>query len=242
MLHKKLAKQEIQPGTRFGKWTVLSPGENNLFYKCQCDCGKIRSVNVKNLKSGRSKSCGTCCRINDASIIGNKYGHLTALERSDRYYLHKNTGYKEYLIKCQCDCGNITYIAKTPLTHNRVQSCGCIQKKEAAKRTDERMIGKKYGKLTIIGRAENRYYESCGIVPVWLCKCECGNTTKATGYNLKSGSVKSCGCAKRKWTQEEEDLVMNSDMTNKEIANKINKTVSSVYAKRCYLKKKAQFA
>lgn len=54
------------------------------------------------------------------------------------------------------------------------------------------LTGKKFNKLTV----EKRLNNSLGGVPIWLCKCECGNYTKVRGSNLKNGAVKSCGCLK----------------------------------------------
>jgi len=50
--------------------------------------------------------------------------------------------------------------------------------------------GKKYGKLTVIRRAEN----APGGIARWECLCECGKTTIVRGGNLSCGAVKSCGC------------------------------------------------
>ena len=52
------------------------------------------------------------------------------------------------------------------------------------------ITGKKFNKLTVVRRIGN----TKGGVPVWRCKCECGNYTDVRGSNLKNGSVKSCGC------------------------------------------------
>jgi len=32
---------------------------------------------------------------------------------------------------------------------------------------------------------------------MWLCECDCGQTKRVTGYCLRSGRSKSCGCLKR---------------------------------------------
>lgn len=54
------------------------------------------------------------------------------------------------------------------------------------------MIGKKYGRLTIIHETRDKrnfiYY---------LCKCECGNEIEVYRSNLLSGKTKSCGCYKK---------------------------------------------
>jgi len=58
------------------------------------------------------------------------------------------------------------------------------------KRFDE--IGKKYGKLTVIERAENYKNGSAQ----WYCICDCGNINKikVRASSLRSGHTKSCGC------------------------------------------------
>lgn len=54
------------------------------------------------------------------------------------------------------------------------------------------LIGKKFGKLTVIGRAENSTQRKA----MWVCKCDCGKVKKkpTSTYDLKSGKVRSCGC------------------------------------------------
>lgn len=50
-------------GKRFGRWLVQRRGkrattENEVFWRCVCDCGEIREVADRSLLRGRSKSCG----------------------------------------------------------------------------------------------------------------------------------------------------------------------------------------
>ena len=52
------------------------------------------------------------------------------------------------------------------------------------------LTGQKFGKLTVIERAENA---KSGRVR-WLCKCDCGGVTISQSNDLKSGRAKSCGC------------------------------------------------
>ena len=54
------------------------------------------------------------------------------------------------------------------------------------------MIGKKFGKLTVIKKTSATKNGSI----VWECECACGKTRLATSRELNSGSVKSCGCLK----------------------------------------------
>lgn len=51
------------------------------------------------------------------------------------------------------------------------------------------LTGNKYGRLTVIKRAEN-----VGKLTAWECVCECGNSVKVIGGHLKNGHTKSCGC------------------------------------------------
>ena len=49
-------------GQRFGRWVVLGEATDKIDHRetwlCSCDCGTVRNVLAKSLKSGRSKSCG----------------------------------------------------------------------------------------------------------------------------------------------------------------------------------------
>ena len=51
------------------------------------------------------------------------------------------------------------------------------------------MTGQKYGKLTVIGPAEN-----LGKRTAWRCRCECGRETIVSTNRLRSGHTISCGC------------------------------------------------
>ena len=53
------------------------------------------------------------------------------------------------------------------------------------------LVGKKYGRLTVIERGET---DKRGQV-FWMCHCVCGTEkVKVRGSNLRSGMTKSCGC------------------------------------------------
>jgi hypothetical protein len=55
------------------------------------------------------------------------------------------------------------------------------------------LLGCHFGRLTVIGYAgKDKENHS-----KWLCRCECGNSTAATGYNLEAGKILSCGCLRR---------------------------------------------
>jgi hypothetical protein len=54
--------------------------------------------------------------------------------------------------------------------------------------------GNRYGKLTVVSRAENK-----GTKARWLCQCDCGNEHVIIGTDLRSGHTGSCGCGKATW-------------------------------------------
>ena len=61
-------------GQRFGRLTVLEFDHRaknyHKYYKCLCDCGKVKVINSNNLKRGLAKSCG--CLQRDITILRNK--------------------------------------------------------------------------------------------------------------------------------------------------------------------------
>lgn len=54
------------------------------------------------------------------------------------------------------------------------------------------ITGKKFGKLTVLGRDYS--YKSPKHTK-WICKCECGNTKSIFRDALMQGRTKSCGCS-----------------------------------------------
>lgn len=52
------------------------------------------------------------------------------------------------------------------------------------------LTGQKFGRLTVIERAENNQNNKV----MWRCKCDCGNESLVIGSRLYTGKTKSCGC------------------------------------------------
>lgn len=53
------------------------------------------------------------------------------------------------------------------------------------------LTGQKFGKLTVIERANN-----IGKETAWKCLCDCGNYSIVQSGALKNGKISSCGCSK----------------------------------------------
>lgn len=56
------------------------------------------------------------------------------------------------------------------------------------------LTGKRFGQLTVLKRAENNILPSGLKEPMWLCQCDCGETSVVRGAFLRTGHTKSCGC------------------------------------------------
>ena len=103
---------------------------NKLYWLCRCKCGTEKWVYGGNLRNGTTKSCG--CYKNDILIQNNikrqtldltnkQFGKLIAIELTD-----KRSADGRVIWKCQCECGNITYIDSHSLQEGKTKSCGCL--------------------------------------------------------------------------------------------------------------------
>nr|DAH21853.1 MAG TPA: PROTEIN/DNA Complex catalytic motif, Helix-turn-helix DNA [Caudoviricetes sp.] len=63
------------------------------------------------------------------------------------------------------------------------------------------LTGQKFGRLTVIERCE-RPKGRKSKEAFWLCKCDCGNESTLSGYELRSGNTKSCGCYHKERTSQ----------------------------------------
>ena len=55
------------------------------------------------------------------------------------------------------------------------------------------LTGQRFGRLTVIERAENYYTSGGNSKVMWQCHCDCGNDPKVSAGDLRKGT-KSCGC------------------------------------------------
>lgn len=107
-------------GQRFGRLVVIEQIAPYR-YRCLCDCGNYVELPRCNLLSGHVKSCG--CLVRE-DLTGKRFGMLTVLEFAESR--RGNDGEKERFWKCQCDCGNITYVSTNSLKGGNTKSCGCL--------------------------------------------------------------------------------------------------------------------
>ena len=111
-------------------------------------------------------------------LQGEKFGKLTVVERV------QNDKHKNAIWKCQCDCGNYSFVSTNDLRRGHITSCGCNLSRKYDK-VD--LSGTKFGRLIPIKKCD-------GNGNVWLCRCECGKEVKISANKLINGGKKSCGC------------------------------------------------
>lgn len=114
------------------------------------------------------------------NISGIKFGRLLAISPCGK------TKQGGYIWECKCDCGKEHKISSSLLVHGGIKSCGCLEK-ETNKLISR--VGEKFGKLTIIAKADGHRKK-------WVVRCECGVEKIVRYGNLKNGCTKSCGCWK----------------------------------------------
>lgn len=115
-------------------------------------------------------------------MTGQKFGRLTVL-----YKAPSTGGQAEWI--CQCSCGNITKVKGGHLRNGTIQSCGCYNKEQTSKSRTVDILGRRFGKLTVI-----KYLGSKNGRAMWRCRCDCGNEIDTYSSYLQTGDTKSCGC------------------------------------------------
>ena len=127
-------------------------------------------------------------------LTGQRFDKLTVIEKAPSKNRHT-------MWRCKCDCGTILDVSGEFLKRkcSSIRDCGCSKKREKQikiKQKEEKknyLIGKKFGKLTVIKRLNKS--NSSGVF--WLCQCDCGKTKEVPTNLLTSNRTQSCGCLKK---------------------------------------------
>ena len=109
---------------------------------------------------------------------------MVVVERMEDYISPKGKYKTKW--KCRCDCGNEVGVTSSAI-HRGQQSCGCDKYKRIREKRLIDLIGKRFGKLTLLQNVSSTK---------WECKCDCGNITVVDGSTLRCERTKSCGCLK----------------------------------------------
>lgn len=81
-----------ETNNRYGKLLVIGLSEKTTpkerIWDCLCDCGNYRTLRGSELRSGKITCCVECNKKNvqryKEEEIGNKYGKLTIISKSDK--------------------------------------------------------------------------------------------------------------------------------------------------------------
>lgn len=101
---------------------------NASYYKCQCKCGKYKTVRITAITSGEVKSCGCLKKeqekknlvhgYNLIDLTGKTFGLLTVLYKDQQQH-------DEAFWVCQCRCGKQITTRSSSLRNGNTISCGC---------------------------------------------------------------------------------------------------------------------
>ena len=124
-------------------------------------------------------------------LTGRKFGMITVIRRDvGNDYITPSTGRKSARWICRCDCGTLRSVPVQQLRSGHTWNCGCQSKNKF-----KDLTGQKFGKLTVIERAEDYISPKNGREVQWRCKCDCGRECIVRGHSLRNGHTTSCGCA-----------------------------------------------
>lgn len=217
-------------GEKYGRLLVIEEAERKngkRAFLCQCDCGNQKIINMNDLRSGKTQSCG-CLRkekladglkkfhekeenkikINRGIDLTNQvFGYLTVLELDKEATLqHRTKTNKKLYWKCKCKCGKNVSVEGTSLRNGNTKSCGCLQKEKAK----ENII--KIQPQGALSRRKDLTNQKFGLLTainineeetkkqkrvMWNCVCDCGNKKIVYAETLVSEGTQSCGCLKK---------------------------------------------
>ena len=188
---RKPKYKPIEIGDVYGELTVVAedfkreqvdidkfPNKKHFkYYKCLCSCGKETTVQMYQLLTGRTRSCGHLKKeltgAKPKDLTGQKFGHLTALYIDDTK--HYGNGKHVYWI-CKCNlCGNYKSIRSSDLLSGKIVDCGCGKWERLSNSRTIDLSNQRFGHLTVLERDLSQIKIGGGKEAYWLCKCDlCG--------------------------------------------------------------------
>lgn len=197
-------------GKTFGYLEVIEYDKDKRKWKCKCQCGNTTYIATRNLKTGNTKSCG--CMKNAVGIKKprkNKYAKLLYKDIGQLRVTkidEKNGTASCFCLECSKHTIDIPLEKLEEMYKKRKQSytCeidGCVhtRKRRINKTSHSIKKGQRFGNLVVEKRLDNKIVKtdkSLSSIPMFLCKCDCGNSVEVQGRYLIGGRTKSCGCKK----------------------------------------------
>lgn len=130
-----LAKwKKVIPGLKYGRLLVQDVAgkteDEELAYRCECDCGNEIVVLGKKLMNKSTSSCGCVkekinqqkSRRNKSIWPGTIFYQLKVIAPECR----NNSG--ETIYKCTCQCGNKISVLSSMLRDGAIRDCGCLSR------------------------------------------------------------------------------------------------------------------
>lgn len=161
-------------------------------------------------------------------LTGQRFGRFTVLKRAH----NSKDGRTMWL--CKCDCGNERIVSGKSLRNGHTKSCGCLNREITSERSVIDRVGERYGRLVVLSRADDYIAPSGTHHVVWLCRCDCGNTTVVDAGDLASGHTKSCGCLR-------EEKLVAGNVTHGGSYDRLYRVYANM-KNRCYNKNSDDYA
>ncbi len=114
-------------------------------------------------------------------LIGKTIGHLTIVEKLP------SDAYRQRRWLCRCDCSGQIILNSAQLRRGVAGHCGC---RKPVMRSD--LAGKRFGKLTVLGPSDQRGPRGKRTVPLWQCRCDCGEICYKATDTLTSQKETMC--------------------------------------------------
>lgn len=182
---------------QFGRLLVFekdieeSKKRGRSYWKCQCQCGNIKTVRGTSLICGDTQSCGCLAKevssqVHKIDYSGQKYNYITALYPTDKKYD------SSIIWMCQCECGKQLEVPSHLIKITK--SCGCKTSELLSKANSRDLTGQVFGRLTAKYKTGKKLHSK----NVWYCECSCGNSAEVITTSLVGGDTQSCGCISSK--------------------------------------------
>ena len=206
-----MGKNSDLTNKKFGRLTVIekdieeSKKQKRSYWRCQCECGNIKTIRGTSLTCGDTKSCGCLFKeissqVHKIDYSNQKYNYLTPLYPTD-----KKDGSSIIWI-CRCECGKQIEVPSHSI--KTMKSCGCKTRELLSKAQSKDLTGQVFGRLTAKYNTGKKLHGK----NVWYCECECGNSIEVITTSLLKGDTQSCGCISSKGEMKIEQVLRENNI------------------------------
>jgi hypothetical protein len=188
------------------RWKILKEagqdkhGNQKCYAQCTCKNKTIKIVDLKNMRFGKSKSCG-CLKNELPRQSSAKQRRLNLVLPPDSRWAfisesgHDTKGYPVCTVQCNCIDKTIRIVRKDILKSGKSKSCGCL-KSQFRRGWPVPPLDSRW---TVLDRTKNKKGHLAFRVQ---CSCPTRTIKIIRGTAIVSGSSKSCGCLKREITSK----------------------------------------